>query len=100
MKYFFVKLGPPRPDFAQSMTDEERAVMGGHQAYWRSLLAKGWVAAYGPVADPAGSYGAGFWMLPEDQDPGDLAGQDPAILSGRGFRYEIQPMLALVTPDG
>ena len=100
MKPFFVKLVPPRPDFAETMTADERAVMVGHQAYWRGLLAKGWVVAYGPVTHPEGGFGIGIWTLPDDADANAISAQDPAILSGRGFRYEIAPMRALVTREG
>jgi len=48
------------------------------------------------VADPKGGYGAGFWTLPDGEDPAALVAGDPAILSGAGFRYEIAPMPALV----
>ena len=81
----------------QTMTDEERAIMFAHQGYWSQFAEKGWAVAYGPVADPQGGYGAGFWSLPDDQDPQALSAADPAIQSNRGFRYEIYPMPALVT---
>jgi hypothetical protein len=96
MKYYFLKLIPPRADMMWTMTEAERAIMGGHQVYWRGFAEKGWAVAYGPVADPAGGYGAGFWQLPDDQDPAVLAAGDPAIQAGVGFRYEIAPMPALV----
>ena len=48
------------------------------------------------VADPKGGYGAGFWTLPDGQDPAALAAGDPAIKAEAGFRYEIAPMPALV----
>jgi len=96
MKHYFLKLIPPRPDFMVTMTDQERAIMGAHQVYWRGFAEKGLAVAYGPVADPKGGYGAGFWTLPDGEDPAALAAGDPAILSGAGFRYEIAPMPALV----
>ena len=96
MKHYFIKLLPPRLDFMQSMTEAERSLMGAHQAYWRPLAEKGWAVAYGPVADPAGGFGAGFWTLPDDQDPALLAGDDPVIKADAGFRYEILPMPGLV----
>jgi hypothetical protein len=96
MKYYFVKLIPPRPDFMQSMTEEERAIMGAHQVYWRGFAEKGWAVAYGPVMDPKGGYGAGFWALPDAEDPAALTARDPAILAGKGFRYDIAPMPVLV----
>ena len=96
MRYFFLKLIPPRPDFMVTMTEQERAIMGAHQVYWRGFAEKGWAVAYGPVADPKGGYGAGFWALPDGEDPAALAAGDPAIKVEAGFRYEILPMPALV----
>ena len=96
MKHYFLKLIPPRPDFMVTMTDQGRAIMGAHQAYWRGFAEKGWAVAYGPVADPKGGYGAGFWTLPDEEDPAALAAGDPAIKAEAGFRYEILPMPALV----
>jgi hypothetical protein len=97
LKYLFLKLIPPRADFMQSMTDEELGLMRAHQAYWAGFAQKGWAIAYGPVADPAGGYGAGFWALPDDQDARALADADPVITAAKGFRYDIFPMPALVT---
>ncbi len=96
MKHYFLKLIPPRLDFMVTMTDQERAIMGAHQVYWRGFAEKGWAVAYGPVADPKGGYGAGFWTLPDEEDPAALATGDPAIKAEAGFRYEILPMPALV----
>ncbi|HVW72587.1 MAG TPA: hypothetical protein VHC39_03030 [Rhizomicrobium sp.] len=96
MKFVFMKLMPPRADFMQSMTPEELGLMRAHQAYWAGFAQKGWAVAYGPVADPSGGYGAGFWALPDDQDPQALADGDPVIQARQGFRYDIFPMPALV----
>jgi hypothetical protein len=96
VKYYFIKLVPPRADFMQTMTGAELAIMGAHQAYMRIFADKGWAVAYGPVADPAGAFGAGFWALPDDQDPAAIANDDPAIKGNAGLRYEIAPMPALV----
>ena len=37
MKYFICRLNPPRPSFAQNMTEMESKVMGDHIAYWADL---------------------------------------------------------------
>jgi len=50
MKYFFLKLIPPRPDFMGTMTDGEKELMQAHAAYWKGFAEKGWAVAYGPVA--------------------------------------------------
>src|SRR6476620_6878274 len=96
MKYYFLKLIPPRPDFMMTMTEAERALMGAHQIYWRGYAEKGWAVAHGPVAAPTGAYGAGFWMLPDEEDPAALAAGDPTITAQLGFRYEILAMQELV----
>jgi hypothetical protein len=96
MKYFFLKLGPPRPDFMQRMTDAERAIMRDHANYWAGFAEKGWAVAYGPVAAAQGGFGAGFWALPDDVDPGQISANDPVMKADAGFRYEISPMPALV----
>ena len=96
MKYFFLKLLPPRPDFMLTMTENEKALMQAHGAYWQGFAEKGWAVAYGPVAAPTGGFGAGFWALPDDVDPQPLADADPTILANLGFQCEIHPMPALV----
>ena len=96
VKYYFIKLVPPRADFMQTMTGAELAIMGAHQAYMRIFADKGWAVAYGPVMDPAGGFGAGFWALPDDLDPAALSNDDPAIKANAGFRHEIALMPALV----
>ena len=96
MTSYFIKLLPPRADFMATMTDEELALMRQHQAYWRGFAEKGWAVAYGPVLDPAGGYGAGFWSLPDDEGIEPQTAADPVMLAGKGFRYEVLPMAALV----
>jgi len=106
MKYFFIRLVPPRTDFMQTMSEGERTIMSAHGRYWHELAEKGWAVAYGPVADPAGGFGAGFWALPDHEDPARLTAHDPAMKANAGFRCEICPMPALVIghvtarPDG
>jgi hypothetical protein len=96
MKYFFVKLLTPRPDFRMTMTDAERAIMGAHQAYMAEMHQRGWAIAYGPVADATGDYGAGFWAVPDDVDLTSVIANDPAIRANAGFGNEVHPMPALV----
>lgn len=96
MKYFFLKLLPPRVDFMQTMTDEERATMHEHSIYWQGFADKGWAVAYGPVAAAGGGFGAGFWALPDDVDPKPITDDDPVMKANAGFRYEISPIPALV----
>jgi uncharacterized protein YciI len=97
---YLFRLIPPRPDFATTMSDEERAVMETHVAYWGELVARGQVVALGPVAHPAGAYGIGI-VLATDLDAAEtIRDNDPAMLSSFDFRTEVAPMLRLVTPGG
>jgi uncharacterized protein YciI len=96
MKYFFLKLIPPRPDFMWTATESEKELMQVHAAYWKGFAEKGWAVAYGPVAAATGGFGAGFWALPDDVDPRPIADADPTILANIGFQCEIHPMPTLI----
>ncbi len=91
MAHFFFKLIPPRPTFAQDMSDEERGMMGEHAAYVRSLFDKGTVLAYGPVFDADGSFGIGLLETETLQQAQQLADNDPTVKSGLST-YTLSPM--------
>lgn len=92
-RYFFLKLVPRRPTFAQDMTPEERAVMMEHVAYWKKFLDTGKVLVYGPVIDPAATYGMGIVCTDDEDEVKTLIAGDPA---GKINRYEYYPMRAVV----
>ena len=94
-KYFFVRLNPSRPDFAQTMTPEEFTVMRTHSNYWREWQARGYVVVFGPVLDPAGAFGAGVVGVDDEQEIRDMVAGDPA---NELTRIEYFPMKA-VLPD-
>jgi len=96
MKHYFYKLVPPRSDFAQTMTAEEKSIMQAHVGYWTNKLNEGHAIAFGPVADPAGSYGVAIIQLPDNEDPSALRDNDPAMQANVGFRTEIYPMPMLI----
>ena len=100
MVAFVYKLIGPRPTFAVDMTDDERETMTKHAAYWGRLMADGRVVAFGPVDDPAGSYGLGIVLADDLAQVEALRDGDPAVLSPHGLRVEIAPMFRLVTPSG
>jgi uncharacterized protein YciI len=94
MPHYFLKLNPSRPTFAQDMTDEERAIMQQHVAYWGVLMKKGHVIVFGPVLDPLGVYGMGVVEVENEEQLRALTANDPAT----GINtYEYWPMRA-VTP--
>ncbi len=100
MRGFVLRLLPPRDDFALTMTEGERATMDEHVRYWSALAADGKALAFGPVADPRGPYGIAI-VLAEDVAAAEaLRDGDPAPVSAHGFRTELFPMPALVTPEG
>ena len=94
MPHYFLKLNPRRPTFAQDMTDEERAIMQQHVAYWSVWMEKGHVVVFGPVLDPKGVYGMGVIEVENEEQLQELTTNDPAA---RINTYEYWPMRA-VTP--
>jgi uncharacterized protein YciI len=98
MRYFLYRLNSPRPSFPADMTPAEAAVMQAHAAYWRGLMAQGRVVAFGPVADPRGTYGIGIIRLGDGADPRALAQEDPAVKAGAGLTFELHPMPQVVHP--
>ena len=92
-KYFVLYLNPSRPDFAQTMTDEERAIMMSHIAYWTEIMNQGKVLAFGPVLDPKEVYGLGIIAVDDEQEVKDFIANDPATKINK---YEYFPMKAVV----
>jgi hypothetical protein len=94
MAFFHCRLIGPRSDFASTMNEEERALMGRHADYLRSLGSK--AVVFGPVLDPKGPWGLGVFEVEDEAELRRLLDVDPTIVSGAGFRYEILPMMAAV----
>ena len=98
MYYFFCRLNPPRPTFAQDMSPEERELMQRHAMYWKALMDQGKVIVFGPVADPHGGWGAAVLQLEHPDEASRHTSGDPVIVAGRGFSYEVLPMPRAVLP--
>ena len=81
MNHFLYKLIPPRPTFAADMTESEAQIMGEHIAYWQGLTDRRVVVAFGPVDDPAGSWGFGVVEAESEDDVRKLGADDPAVKS-------------------
>lgn len=92
-QYYFLKLVPRRPTFAQDMTPDERVIMMQHVAYWKQFLDEGKVLVYGPVMDPQAVYGMGIVMTDEEEEVKALIAGDPA---GQINTYEYYPMRAVL----
>ena len=94
LQHYLCRLMPPRPTFMADLSAEERDLMKAHGAYWRDKLAAGAVLAFGPSAE---GYGVGIVNVPDEAALHAFEADDPAIRSGRGFRYEHTQMLSLVS---
>lgn len=92
-QFYAVYLKPSRPDFAMTMSDQERAVMMQHVGYWTEKMKQGKVYAFGPVMDPREIYGLGVVAVDDEQELKDMIANDPA---GTINRYEYFPMKAVV----
>jgi len=92
-KYFALKLLPNRPDFAQTMTPEERAVMMQHIGYWKGIMAQGKVLVFGPVLDPEAVYGLGIVVVDDVKEVEEFIANDPAASINK---YVYYPMMAVV----
>ncbi|MES1189640.1 MAG: YciI family protein [Steroidobacter sp.] len=92
MRLYFYKLILPRPTFNIDASEEERAVMQEHVAFWVNQLKDGKVIAFGPVADPDGPFGIAILKLADEETPAILCAQDPCVLANMGFVTQLYPM--------
>jgi hypothetical protein len=82
------------------MSSGEQETMTEHVVYWSGLIDKGSVLAFGPVADPVEPHGIGIVLAEDLRAAEELRDLDPAMMSSRGFRTRIVPIVHLVTPNG
>lgn len=82
MPTFALRLIAPRADFAQTMTDAERAIMDRHAAHWRPYLERGDMVVFGPVLTDNDSYGLAVVDTDDEQALREFAAQDPVVTSG------------------
>jgi uncharacterized protein YciI len=90
---FVFRLQAPRPDFALTMSDEERDVMARHAAYWQPHVESGSMVVFGPVLDGSGSWGLGVIEADDEDELRAFVAGDPAVTSGTAS-IEIGTMLA------
>lgn len=95
MNYFVYKLIPPRPTFAADMNDTEGATMGEHAEYWQRIFGDGRVVVYGPVGDPAGSWGLAVVEADTEDAVRAIGADDPAVKSGM-CTFDVFPMAAAI----
>jgi uncharacterized protein len=82
MPTFVLRLIAPRPNFAQTITDSERAIMNSHAAHWRPYLARGDMVVFGPILTDEDSYGLAVVETDDEQALREFAGRDPVVTSG------------------
>ncbi len=87
-------LVPPRPDFAMTVSQEERSVMLQHVAYWSEFRKNRVALAYGPVMDPKGPYGLDIVAVDDEKQLMALMENDPARGLNRYEYFEIKAVLA------
>ena len=79
----------PREDFAETMTDEERAVWSVHFARFERLLADGVMILVGPTLGRVNT-GIAVFEAPDEESARRIMEEDPAIASGIA-RGELRP---------
>ena len=82
MPTFVLRLIAPRPNFAQTMTDSERAIMNSHAAHWRPYLERGDMVVFGPVLTDEDSYGLAVVETDNEEALLEFARQDPVVTTG------------------
>ena len=82
MATFVLRLKAPRPNFAQTMTDDERAIMRRHAAHWRPYLERGDMVVFGPILTDDDSYGLAVVDTDDEQVLREFAAQDPVVTTG------------------
>ncbi len=79
MPTFVLRLIAPRPNFAQTLSDAEREIMGRHAAYWAPYLERGEIVVFGPVLTDGDSYGLAVVETDDEQELREFAAQDPVV---------------------
>ena len=79
----------PRDNFADTMTDEERAVWSVHFERFERLLAEGTIILVGPTLGPVNT-GICIFGAPDEAAARRLMDEDPVIAGGFA-RGELRP---------
>jgi uncharacterized protein len=93
MSTFVLRLIAPRPDFALTLSDSEREIMGRHAAHWQPYIDSGKMVVFGPVLDDTGSWGLAVIESDDDDALRSHAAADPVVTTGTGT-VELGKMLA------
>ena len=82
-------LHPPRENFAETMTDEERAVWSVHFERFQRLLEAGVIVLVGPTLGPVNT-GIAIFEAPDEAAARKLMEEDPVVAGGYA-RGELRP---------
>jgi uncharacterized protein YciI len=77
-----------RDNFLETMTPEEKYVMGGHSAYTKKLSDEGIILMRGACTD--GSYGIVVFQAKSSEEARTIFEADPAVQAGI-FHTEVHP---------
>lgn len=90
-QHYFFKLIPPRPAFPYDITDEEKALMNKHGAYFQQQFDTGKLLLYGPVMAADGAFGIGILEVNDEAEARRFGEGDPSVRAGLN-RWELYPM--------
>jgi uncharacterized protein len=93
MPTFVLRLIAPRPNFAQTITDAEREIMGRHAAHWKPYLDRGEMVVFGPILTDVDSYGLAVVEAEDEQALRAFAANDPVVTTGTAG-FELGRMAA------
>lgn len=96
MAFFHLKLQAPRPSFPFDATEEEKAAMQEHSAYWQAKADERVALVVGPVFDPAGPYGMAVVEVADEAAAMALGDNDPVVKAGLGFAYAVAAIPSLI----
>ncbi|HLH28426.1 MAG TPA: YciI family protein [Acidimicrobiales bacterium] len=84
MPTYVMTLRAPRPDFALTMSDDERQIMSRHAAHWQPYLESQQMVVFGPVLDGTGSWGLAVIEAEDEQELRAHSERDPVVTTGTG----------------
>jgi hypothetical protein len=90
-QHYYLELIPPRPTFAQDMTDDERQLMQEHARYMREQFDAGKVIIYGPVMASKGAFGMAVLEVVDETEARQIFESDPSVKAGLN-RFELYAM--------
>jgi uncharacterized protein YciI len=98
MPHWIYFLHAPRERFAETISDEEQAIMGRHADYLDALLQDGALLLAGPTLGPVNT-GIAIYEAPDEAAAQAIHDADPSIQAGL-MRGELRPFRASFVRGG